>query len=231
MDYSDISIYISLHTTPTIERKTLYRNCIRSVRDQKCKAYLICDENTEQDNIQFALESGIDAYKTVNRIDSGMNKFLISLKKCKTKYCAFIQDDDAYSYDYINKVVKALNRITFEPVIIFTNVIFLFYGVFTHIQSILQWDGSYYLTPPSKWIINTEIVNKIIDIEEFNSWSGWDNALARQILSMGIGAYIKDTYIMYNFHDTNAEKNNSKVDSKVEEYIKKFTIKPTILNI
>jgi hypothetical protein len=209
MALSDYTIYISLHTTPTKQRKFLYEIALFTALQQGCKVVVICDFDTEPENIELAKSKGAEIIKVENVSDSGMNKVLRSIEHCKTKWCCILNDDDAYIPNRI-RMIDHLASINPElnPAIIYTDVIFQQNGLVSGHKGIIHVKpNNIYHTPPSKWIINTELVkvNELPLLDEFKhqKW-GWDYILALLILGKGDGAYFDNASIVYNIHTQNA---------------------------
>ena len=79
-----------------------------------------------------------------------------------------------------------------------TNVIFITNGLIGKESS----SGLNYLTPPSKWILNKELI-RTLDPSP-NTPLVWDQALASQFLSKGDCLHTPDVKTYYSYHEEQA---------------------------
>lgn len=216
----NVSLYISIHTTPSVERKAMFHNCLMSVRFVKTPVWLVYDEETEQENIDYYLKlfpkGGL--LKAYNIKDTGASKLFAAIKHCNTKYMAFLQDDD-YWYpgrmEMIEKVCKSN-----EFALLITPTVFCSNGIPTGSLGLYDKDD-FYLTPPSKWVINVALAKNINDIPSVPI--GWDHAFAYRLCSLGKLLFAEMFPIVYNFSNYNTTAQLDKVDNteslkKVKDY-------------
>jgi hypothetical protein len=99
---------------------------------------------------------------------------------------------------------------------LFTPTVFCNNGIPTGSQGLLVQVGEVYITPPSKWVLNTALAKTIVDSPDVPV--GWDHAFAHALLSKGKLAYFDNCPIVYNFSQHNAT--SALDDAKNAEYLK-----------
>lgn len=223
----NFTIYISFHQANSIERKYLFRCCVKSAILQGCKVVLIHDNSSNKEELLYAKKLGIELHEMENIPDVGISKFLEAFKICETKYLSFLQDDDWYALEktrMIGNILEQLSKMNYEFSLIITDIRIIENGIEKGIWTL----GNNFLVPPSKWIINKDLVKKIGVIP--NCPWGWDKAIAFQLLSKGDVLHIQSPLIYYNFHEEQAThkafSNYTKEDKKeIADYIKGLPLK------
>jgi hypothetical protein len=186
--------------------------------------YLIYDEDTEKENIDFAQKYGIETIKVVNIKDSGFSKVKTAFEHCKNKYCAILQDDDYFNPIRLMFIYEILQKVDQEYALIKTTTFMMRNGIVLGLQG----PKEKCLTPPSTWIINKEIVKTIDDYEILLplKW-GWDKALALQFGQKGDVLWIDRPLSYYTYSDEQATNDFSDeykqwCDKEIEKYAKNF---------
>ncbi len=229
----DFTIFISFHQANSIERKYLFRCCIRSAMAQGCKVVLIHDNSSNSEELEFARIHGVLLHEMENIPDVGISKFLKAFDLCETKYLSFLQDDDWYDLDKTKKIISALNSVHIsnpekEFALITTDIRIIENGI----QKGIWTSRNQFLVPPSKWVINKEIIKSIDPTPDY-PW-GWDKAIAFQLLSKGHILHLAFPLTYYNFHEEQAthkaKSENTDENMKiVENYIKSLKLNEILI--
>lgn len=197
-ELSDFSIYITFHQANSIARKYCFQCCVKSAVAQGCKVYLVHDETSNNDELDFAKSKGVELFCMENIKDTGLSKFQKAFELCTTKYLSILQDDDWYEYHKTKIIKSALSDFNQEFAFITTNIRVITDGI---LKEELGSDYGF-ITPPSKWVINKSIVKSIDPIPDL-PW-GWDGAIANQMLSKGDLLHISMPLVYYNYHSEQA---------------------------
>jgi hypothetical protein len=220
----DFSVYISFHQAKSLERRYYFRCCLKSAAAQGCRAVLIHDEKSEltnKEDLNYAKDLGIELYQMEDKNDTGYSKYQKSLELCETKYVSILQDDDWYDHQKTRKIAAILKELNREFILITTNLRIMTDGLVKGEWSV----KNRFFMPPSKWVINTELMKKNDPIPEVRYC--WDKALAYQFLDKGDILHIPLPLTYYTFHEEQLSTvivgdSRAKDLLAVENYIKNF---------
>jgi hypothetical protein len=233
----DVEICIIAHSMDNI-RFTLFKECIKSVKEQDTHTRFIYDDMTPQEAIIFASNNGIEKIEHSNRLDIN-GKFTYAYNSSKYKYVSLIGDDDAFfpAKTIIQRSIMEGNNFSFVTCGIIKQQVDEFGNkkIIDYMEP--HYDPDYYFIDClcHTWLINKILVPELPDM----IYADTDVIYPSLMFKYGNVALVNIPLVIYNKHNKTVSNDNTKIMAKYPDVYrdqiplmnrnKLFVIRPSYL--